>query len=174
MPNFTRALMYVDTDDKITIKFTTASSTYDSSKRLVNTTYTIFTYSGLTSIRLNSNSNIGYSYSSSSTTDITSLSALDALSTSTFQQQEYVTKNLLSIDSVVRSDSDLVKIIKVPYCPIGLTTDDDGNVILDGVAWTYNTQYSCIQLNDLNTKFDKQVDFTSQFNPYSPLITDTS
>lgn len=174
MPNYTRAMMYKDTDGKITIKFTTASSTYDSNKRIVNTTYTIFTYSGLTNIRFSSNSNVKYGYSSSSAVDVTSRSALDALDTDTFQQQEYTVKNLLSIDSVVRSDSDLVKIIKVPYCPIGLTVDDDGNVILDGVAWTYNSTYSCIQLNDLNTKFSKEIDFTSQFNPYSPLITDTS
>ena len=75
-------------------------------------------------------------------------------------------KYLLSLSSLDRTDSKLIKIIKLPYCPSITEITASGDLALDS-NWTYNEATGFFKLNDLNTKFN----YTFEAPFTSPLMT---
>ena len=72
---------------------------------------------------------------------------------------------LLSIDSVDRTDSRIVKIIKMPYAPF--TLDFVNNKLNIPAGWTYSGGY--LLLNDLNTEFLNVIAGNDDFSDYVSL-----
>ena len=72
---------------------------------------------------------------------------------------------LLSIDSVDRTDSRIVKIIKMPYAPF--TLDFVNNKLNIPAGWTYSGGY--LLLNDLNTEFLNIISGNDDFSDYVSL-----
>ena len=72
---------------------------------------------------------------------------------------------LLSINSVDRTDSRIVKIIKMPYAPFTLEFVNDKLRIAAG--WTYSGGY--LLLNDLNTEFLNIISGNDDFSNYVSL-----
>ena len=77
---------------------------------------------------------------------------------------------LLSIDSVDRTDTRIVKIIKMPYAPF--TLDFVGGKLRIPTGWTYSGGY--LLLNDLNTEFLNIVEGNDDFSDYMNLTLQTS
>lgn len=75
-------------------------------------------------------------------------------------------KFLLSLASLDRTDSKLIKIIKLPYCPSNTDISLSGELSLDS-NWTYDDATGFFKLNDLNTKFN----YTFEASFISPLLT---
>ena len=69
---------------------------------------------------------------------------------------------LLSINSVDRTDTRIVKIIKMPYAPF--TLDFVGGKLRIPTGWTYSGGY--LVLNDLNTEFLNIVEGNDDFSSY--------
>lgn len=69
---------------------------------------------------------------------------------------------LLSIDSVDRTDTRIVKIIKMPYAPF--TLDFVSGKLRIPTGWTYSGGY--LLLNDLNTEFLNIVEGNDDFSSY--------
>lgn len=67
----------------------------------------------------------------------------------------YSVKDISSID---RTDSKLIKIIKLPYCPSNYTTEQEGLGMFE-----YESGSNLLKLRDLNTKFNNTFEF--DFNP---------
>lgn len=80
--------------------------------------------------------------------------------------------NLLSIKQYDRTDSKLIKIIKLPYAPTYFSYDEITGRGKAGSEWKFNT--NILKLQDLNTNFNYT--FESDINPFTPLnkLTDTS
>ena len=72
---------------------------------------------------------------------------------------------LLSIDSVDRTDSRIVKIIKMPYAPF--TLDFVNGKLRIPAGWTYSGGY--LLLNDLNTEFLNVIAGNDDFSDYVSL-----
>ena len=72
---------------------------------------------------------------------------------------------LLSINSVDRTDSRIVKIIKMPYAPF--TLDFVNNKLNIPAGWTYSGGY--LLLNDLNTEFLNIISGNDDFSDYVSL-----
>ena len=72
---------------------------------------------------------------------------------------------LLSINSVDRTDSRIVKIIKMPYAPF--TLDFVTNKLNIPAGWTYSGGY--LLLNDLNTEFLNIISGNDDFSDYVSL-----
>ena len=72
---------------------------------------------------------------------------------------------LLSIDSVDRTDSRIVKIIKMPYAPF--TLDFVNGKLRIPAGWTYSGGY--LLLNDLNTEFLNVIASDDDFSSYVSL-----
>lgn len=72
---------------------------------------------------------------------------------------------LLSIDSVDRTDSRIVKIIKMPYAPF--TVEFTNNKLNIPAGWTYSGGY--LLLNDLNTEFLNIIEDNDDFSNYVSL-----
>ena len=72
---------------------------------------------------------------------------------------------LLSIDSVDRTDSRIVKIIKMPYAPF--TLDFVNGKLRIPAGWTYSGGY--LLLNDLNTEFLNIISGNDDFSDYVSL-----
>ena len=72
---------------------------------------------------------------------------------------------LLSIDSVDRTDSRIVKIIKMPYAPF--TLDFVSGKLRIPAGWTYSGGY--LLLNDLNTEFLNIISGNDDFSDYVSL-----
>ena len=83
-------------------------------------------------------------------------------STITFGQ---TSATLLSIDSVDRTDSRIVKIIKMPYAPF--TLDFVNGKLRIPAGWTYSGGY--LLLNDLNTEFLNVIADNDDFSSYVSL-----
>ena len=77
---------------------------------------------------------------------------------------------LLSIDSVDRTDTRIVKIIKMPYAPF--TLDFVNNKLNIPTGWTYSGGY--LLLNDLNMEFSNIISGNDDFSDYVSLIVQTS
>lgn len=73
---------------------------------------------------------------------------------------------LNSLESLDRTDSKLIKIIKLPYCPSEYSMDMSQNIILDS-KWEYDTASSFFKLTNLNSKF--KYEFYAPFE--DPLLT---
>lgn len=67
----------------------------------------------------------------------------------------YSVKDISSID---RTDSKLIKIIKLPYCPSNYTAEQEGLGMFE-----YEAGSNLLKLRDLNTKFNNTFEF--EFNP---------
>lgn len=72
---------------------------------------------------------------------------------------------LLSIDSVDRTDSRIVKIIKMPYAPF--TVEFVNGKLRIPAGWTYSGGY--LLLNDLNTEFLNIIEDDDDFSDYVSL-----
>ena len=72
---------------------------------------------------------------------------------------------LLSIDSVDRTDTRIVKIIKMPYAPF--TLEFSNNKLNIPAGWTYSGGY--LLLNDLNTEFLNIVEGNDDLSSYVSL-----
>ena len=72
---------------------------------------------------------------------------------------------LLSIDSVDRTDSRIVKIIKMPYAPF--TVEFVNGKMKIPAGWTYSGGY--LLLNDLNTEFLNTIEGNDDFSDYVSL-----
>ena len=72
---------------------------------------------------------------------------------------------LLSIDSIDRTDTRIVKIIKMPYAPF--TLDFVNNKLNIPAGWTYSGGY--LLLNDLNTEFLNIIEGNDDFSDYVSL-----
>ena len=72
---------------------------------------------------------------------------------------------LLSINSVDRTDSRIVKIIKMPYAPF--TVEFVNNKLKIPAGWTYSGGY--LLLNDLNTEFLNIIEGNDDFSNYVSL-----
>ncbi len=72
---------------------------------------------------------------------------------------------LLSIDSVDRTDTRIVKIIKMPYAPF--TLDFVNGKLRIPAGWTYSGGY--LLLNDLNTEFLNIIEGNNDFSNYVSL-----
>lgn len=72
-----------------------------------------------------------------------------------------------SINSLDKSDSRLIKVIKIPYAPTYISQDNLGYYSFD-VAWEYDSGMKAMKLRNLNTLFTNS--FESSFNPLEPLF----
>lgn len=73
---------------------------------------------------------------------------------------------LNSLESLDRTDSKLIKIIKLPYCPSSYGIDMAGNITIDE-KWEYDSTTTFFKLTNLNSKFKYEMD--APFN--DPLLT---
>lgn len=62
-------------------------------------------------------------------------------------------RNMLSLASVDRTDSKLIKIIKLPYSPTKYSINLNNELIFN-TSWRFDTTTGFFKLNDLNTKFN--------------------
>lgn len=147
-------MFYLNSNNKITIKQLNAG--FSSDVREVNQ---ITFPSSLTAVIA------GVSIDSTLTTAI----QIDALPRDTLLTSvAYVNNSIYDID---RTDSKIIKIIKLPYCPFKVVIDeDDGAIVLDNTKWQYTSRDSMnmIRALDLSIKFD--YDFEDDLNVYSPLL----
>lgn len=60
---------------------------------------------------------------------------------------------LNSLQSMDRTDSKIIKIIKLPYSPAAYSIGDDQRIIFEG-PWNYDVSTSFFKLSDLNSKFN--------------------
>ncbi len=73
---------------------------------------------------------------------------------------------LNSLESLDRTDSKLIKIIKLPYSPSSYSMDLNQNIILDS-KWEYDDATTFFKLTNLNSKFNYE--FDAPFN--DPMLT---
>ena len=114
-----------------------------------NPTYYVSSYMEFTSDRL-------YYYSSSMIAHPPSRSSIEALPNTTLTPTaSYSIWN--DINKLNRTDSKLIKVIKLPYAP----TDDikyvSGNYQYNGDIWIYDETTKMLKLKDLNTIFKKEL-----------------
>lgn len=79
---------------------------------------------------------------------------------------------LSSIKDIDKTDSKIIKIIKLPFAPLPLNYDTN-NYLLIGDEWGLYQEanvFTALKLRDLNTKFSKEIT-SSIFNPLSKLWT---
>lgn len=62
--------------------------------------------------------------------------------------------SVLGFKSIDKSLSNIVKILKLPYCPDDFDTDEDGNLVISN-EWDING--GVIELTDLNKKFQRSI-----------------
>ena len=72
-----------------------------------------------------------------------------------------------SITSVNRTDPKLIKIIKLPYCPIDATLSEDGTYLRVSSRWTYDSTEHTLKLARLNTKLTRLLDIDLPLTPWS-------
>lgn len=79
---------------------------------------------------------------------------------------------LSSIKDIEKTDSKIIKIIKLPFAPLPLNYNSQ-NYLLVSDEWKIYDEtntFTALQLKDLNTKFSKEIT-SSNFNPLSKLWT---
>ena len=77
----------------------------------------------------------------------------------------------LGEEVIDRTDSQNIKIIKLPYCPTSFEMVND--IVSFGSNWHYESGDKMLKLDDMNTKFINEF-FSSSHNPLSNLIFTTS
>lgn len=78
--------------------------------------------------------------------------------------------DLWGIDSWDKTDSKLLKIIKLPYIPLNIKLTDDG-VSIDGEQnWVYDHVTHSIKLRSDIKYFDKTINAYNYYNPYDELL----
>lgn len=102
-------------------------------------------------------SNITYYYSSAIISHPPTRSSIEALSSSVLTPTDS-TLSFYDINKLNRTDSKLIKVIKLPYVP----TDDIGlngssNFTYDSDIWIYDSNTKMLKLKDLNTKFKSEI-----------------
>jgi len=78
---------------------------------------------------------------------------------------------LNSIDNLTRTDSKLIKVIKLPYCPVNsdvLVYYDTDKFTFDNTKLEYNAEMNMLKLKDLSIKFFNT--FESDLNPFSAMF----
>lgn len=74
-----------------------------------------------------------------------------------FNLSGYQTRTLLGINSLDRTDSQIVKVIKLPYCPVELTQNNDNSYIFPD-TWEYDGSTGFMVLDDLNEKLESKIE----------------
>lgn len=75
------------------------------------------------------------------------------------------------INSLDRTDSRIVKLIALPYCPSSFEIDSNGYLSLNA-EWTYDSGTGFLKYVDLNAGFENK--FTSEFSPFEVLFDNNS
>lgn len=96
----------------------------------------------------------------------TGINVINQFPTGVWANYEYVTVTLDSFNVVDRTDSKILKIIKLPYCPCDLEYEDD-IVVIASSNWKYDAVANTLKLTDINSKLIR--DLTSDVNPLAPL-----
>lgn len=82
------------------------------------------------------------------------------------------TVDVTSIDTLDRTQSTLVKVIELPYCPVPIVKDDNSFVLdnYDKSVWEYDSGKKCFLLltNTLTTKLGQVID--TEMNPLKELF----
>ena len=66
-------------------------------------------------------------------------------------------KMLNDIGQIDRTESTLIKIIKIPYCPTSYTYTDTNGIQLDQSRWMYDSSYNAFKLIDLNSELSTTI-----------------
>ena len=75
-----------------------------------------------------------------------------------FTLSGYTNTVLAGINSVDRSDSKIVKIIKLPYCPANLVYNTDNSITFSS-EWEFDSGTKFMKLKDLNSSFYSEIEF---------------
>lgn len=75
-----------------------------------------------------------------------------------FTLSGYTNAVLSGINSVDRSDSKIVKIIKLPYCPANLVYNSDNSLTFSS-EWEFDSGTKFMKLKDLNSSFYSELEF---------------
>lgn len=86
---------------------------------------------------------------------------------SSFNNVSSSTAYLGCIEDVDKTDSKIVKIIKIPYCPTNISLGS--GVYSFGTNWTYDNTTGFLKLNNLNTSFINYIE--TETTPLEPLKT---
>ena len=140
---------------------------YLTQKSLVGayTTIPVKTINNLTSIVTNLKTALNYYRS---TELVENLNVINKFPTGVWANDEYVTVTLNSFNAVDRTDSKILKIIKLPYCPCDLEYED-GVIIVASSNWNYDTVANTLKLTDINSKLIRDLTTNVAINPLSPL-----
>lgn len=157
-------IIYVN-NNTLSVKFYKTSVVPKAQVPYYEVVNTVTEFHNLTSIRLDSNNEVQYQRSTILTDDYDTAKSYPKY---TLQQEEFVEKDLKSINSLDRTDAKLIKIIKLPYCPSAIKVEDNA-LVMDGPEWTYNEQSFCLELTNLNIKFNKVINLGNAYNPYDDL-----
>ena len=68
-----------------------------------------------------------------------------------------------SINSVDRTDPKLIKIIKLPYCPVDATSSEDGTYLRVSSDWTYDANEKTLRLSRMSSKMSRMLDISDSF-----------
>lgn len=77
---------------------------------------------------------------------------------------------LSSINDINKTDSKIIKIIKLPFAPLPLNYDTNNYLLIDDKWELYQeaNAFTALKLRDLNTKFSKEIT-SSNFNPLTEM-----
>lgn len=100
------------------------------------------------------------------TTRITSAATIETYPIDINYSSGY-TQYLENIDTLDRTQQSLIKVIKLPYAPIGFKIVDD-ILVYDKNNWVYSPTTGFLKLLDLGTRFENTIEFTE--NPLNNLV----
>lgn len=85
----------------------------------------------------------------------------------TFTAGSITTQTVNNIYQLDRTDSKLIKVIKLPYCPTGYSVDSSNILTFDSPIWDFDTSSKYFKLTSTNEKFLNS--FIPEENPLSVL-----
>ena len=156
---------------KMTVKIVEEVDYYDGQGGYLYTnTYTIETIYNVDKIEILSNLEHYPAYKSADTSDNELPKKSVYNSNYSFDRDISTTQILNTIDSIDRTDSKLVRIFELPYNPVNIEVDTDGNLVFAD-NWNYDSALGIMKLTDLNMKFEHEIE-TSVENPFTPVLGD--
>lgn len=137
---------------------------------IVSTIYTIETFNNVDQIEILSDLEHYPAYKSTNLSNPQLPSNSISFPNYYFDRDISTTQVLNTIDSIDRTDSKLVRIFELPYNPVNIDVDTDGNLVFAD-NWVYDNTQGIMKLSDLSMKFKHEIE-TSVENPFTPVLGD--